>query len=308
MKKHPILYSLFFISLLLVFFSTVFISIFSIFSGSPPLIFEGGEVAILPIEGPIFESNEIMEQIDDIRENKSIKALVVRIDSPGGAVAPSQEIFEELKKARATRKVVVSMGTVAASGGYYIASAADKIFASRGTITGSIGVIMKGMNMEQLVKWAKLEPRVFKSGKFKDSGSPFRSLDPEEKAYLQGLIDNMYAQFKKTVSEQRKLPLEKVDQLAEGKVYTGEQAYALGLVDHLGTLYDAIDEAKKLAGLPPEARVIWPKKFESPFEWIFEKRKNLAEHFFSGLNFGTASLGTVSLPLWLYSIEMEESL
>ncbi len=302
MKKHPVLYSLFFISLFLIFFSAVFISVFSIFSGSPPSIFEGGEVMVLPIEGPVFKSGEILEKIDDVRQSKSIRALVVRIDSPGGAVAPSQEIFEELKKVRAEKKVVVSMGTVAASGGYYIASAGDKIFASRGTITGSIGVIMKGMNLEQLVKWLRLEPRVLKTGKFKDSGSPFRSLDPEEKAYLQGLIDNMYAQFKKAVSEERHIPPEKVDQLAEGKVYTGEQALELGLVDQLGTLYDAIDEAKKMAGLSQEARVIWPQKYESPIDWLFEKsslKASLEEwgnHFFYGMK----------IPLWFY--DMEETL
>lgn len=214
------------------------------------------------------DSSGVMKDLQNLAKSKSVKAVVIRIDSPGGGVAASQEIFEEVKKLKATKPVVVSMGSMAASGGYYIACAADKIYASAGTVTGSIGVIMESFGLQNLLQLVQLESRVLKSGTFKDVGSPMREMTPDEKAYLQQILDNMYQQFTKAVAEQRGFSEEQIQMIAEGKVYTGQQAVEVGLVDSLGTLYDAIAGAKKLAGLPDDAHVLWPRDEDMPFDWI----------------------------------------
>lgn len=302
MRRHPYFYSFLFIFLFLFFLGGVFVSLFFIFSGSAPTVFSGGEVAVLVIEGPIFDSSKVLRKIESMRNDKSVKAVVVRIDSPGGAVAPSQEIFGELKKLKNDKKIVVSMGTVAASGGYYIALAADKIIASKGTITGSIGVIMKSMSVAQLVKWARLESRVVKSGKFKDSGSPFRPISEDEKIYFQGLIDNMYEQFVGDVASERHMPLEKLKTLADGRVYTGEQALNLGLIDGLGNLYDALDEAKKMAGLPQSARVIWPNEFDNPWEIFLRGAMGHVDFLDEFIN---RHFNGFETPVWFYMMNMD---
>ncbi|MBI4411299.1 MAG: signal peptide peptidase SppA [Deltaproteobacteria bacterium] len=298
MRRHPILFSFLFIFLILLFFAVLFGVVFTFSGGDRAGWLPFGDIAVVEIEGPIFDSTEIIRELHRYGENDSIKALVLRIDSPGGAVAPSQEIFEEVKKLRKNKKIVVSMGTVAASGAYYIAVAADKIFASPGTITGSIGVIMESMNFQELLKWARLENRVIKSGHFKDVGSPFREMLPEERAYLQAILDNMYAQFKQAVAENRGLSPEQIDLIAEGKIYTGEQAMNQKLIDGFGTLYDALSEAKKLAGLPEDAHVIWPREKRLPFEsFLFDSTgKNSLEHFVKKYFHGQ------DMPVWLYSL------
>jgi len=302
MRRHPILYSILFIFLaFFVLAAVVMVIVFFSSENRASLLSRGGEVAVIRIEGPIFESTDIIKELHRYKNRKKVKALVLRIDSPGGAVAPSQEIYEEIKKLKPDKKIVVSMGTVAASGAYYIACPADKIFASPGTITGSIGVIMESLNMSELLKWAHLENRVIKSGKYKDVGSPFRDMTPEERAYLQDLLDNMYNQFVKVVATERNLPLDKMSTIANGKIYTGEQAIKQGLVDQLGTLYDAIEEAKKLAGLPEEARVIWPREDRIPIErFLFQnKTKNSLEHFIKKYFHG------LDVPVWMYSLSMD---
>lgn len=301
MRRHPILYSILFVFLSCLFLFFIFVVALLFSTGTTSSILPGGEVAVIVLEGPIFESTEFLKELKRYQKNKSIKAVVLRIDSPGGAVAPSQEIFEEVKKLKQDKKVVVSMGTVAASGGYYIASAADKILASPGTITGSIGVIMESLNFQHFLKWAHLENRVIKSGEYKDAGSPFREMTPVEKAYLQNILDNMYGQFKSAIAEQRGFSGEEMDALANGKIYTGDQAVKNGLIDGVGTLYDAIDEAKKLAGLPEDARVIWPRERRLPFERLFlhSGTKNSLEDFvkkyFHGMDF----------PVWLYMLNLD---
>ena len=287
MTRHPILFSVIFIGLAMALIVLVFGSILTLSFHNGPL-FSFGNVAVLDIEGAIYDSGDILKDMEKARKDDSVKAVVLRIDSPGGAVAPSQEIFEEVKKIRLKKKVVVSMGTVAASGGYYIASAADRIFASPGTITGSIGVIMESVGVEGLLSWPHLDSRVIKSGEYKDVGSPFRKMKPEEKVYLQSVLDNMYDQFKKAVSEGRGMDSAKVEGLAQGKIYTGEQALAAGLVDEMGTLYDAIDAAKKMAGLSVEAPVIWPREDHFPFN-LFSS-KSFIKNYFHGFDF----------PVWLY--------
>lgn len=269
LTRHPLLYSLLGLTAVTLFLAAVFLIILYVGNSSVGTFIPfGGSVAVVKIQGPIFESEPFIKELKQVDDNSSIKAIVLRIDSPGGAVAASQEIFEQVKKIKETKKIVVSMGTVAASGAYYIASCAHKILASPGTITGSIGVIMESFDVGELMRWAHLESRVLKSGKFKDTGSIYRELTPEERVYLQTLLDNMYQQFMGAVSEGRNIPLEEIKKLAEGKVYTGEQALKVRLVDGYGTLYDAIDEAKKLAGLAEDAHVIWPREERLPWSWL----------------------------------------
>lgn len=234
--------------------------------------FTSAPIAIVNIEGPIFEVDSTLKELEEFRVSESVKAVVVRINSPGGAVAPSQELYRQLIRLKeADKKVVISMGTVAASGGYYIAAAGDKIMANSGTITGSIGVIMENFGMVDVIEFLKLEPRTIKRGKYKDAGTPFRKMEPFEKDYLQSLVDNMYEIFLDDIAKARKISKDKLKDLAEGRIYTGLQAKEAGLVDELGNLYDAIELAKKEAGLPADASVSWPRK-PSPLEAFLEQK------------------------------------
>lgn len=226
------------------------------------------KLALVRIEGPIMDSKDLVEEIREYTKDNSVKAIVLRIDSPGGAVAPSQEIYAEVKKAAAKKKVVVSMGSIAASGGYYIAATATRIFANPGTLTGSIGVIMEIPNVEELMKKIGVKSEVIKSGKNKDMGSAFRPMQPEGRKILQDVLDNVHAQFIKAVAEGRKLKIEDVRELADGRIFSGEQAQALGLVDELGTLDDATRAAAKMAGLGEDPDVVSKKDKLSFFDML----------------------------------------
>ena len=235
----------------------LFISLFlTLFQKNIPL---GSRLALIRIEGPIIDSKDATDEIKEYTKDKSIKAIVLRIDSPGGAVAPSQEIYEEVKKAVAQKKVIVSMGSVAASGGYYIAAPATKIIANPGTLTGSIGVIMEIPNIEGLMNKIGIKTEVIKSGRHKDIASAFRTMGKEEREILQGVMDNVHEQFMKAVSEGRKIKMEEVRKIADGRIFTGEQAKTNGLVDDLGTLEDAIKTAATLAGIKEEPVVVSKK-------------------------------------------------
>ncbi len=218
------------------------------------------KVGVVEIKGIISDSRTTLKQLDDFRDDPSIKAIVLRINSPGGAVGPSQEILREVEKIRRKKKVVASLGTLAASGGYYIACGADLIMANKGTATGSIGVIMEFTNVEGLTKKIGLDFFILKSGRYKDVGSPFRSMTPEEKEYMQHLLDNIYQQFLSDVARNRKIPLEKLRPLAEGRIYTGEEARELGLVDVFGNLEDAIEKAGRLGGIRGKVEAAYPPK------------------------------------------------
>jgi len=222
------------------------------------------KVGVVEIKGIISDSRTILKQLDDFGDDPNIKAIVLRINSPGGAVGPSQEILRQVEKIRAKKKVVASLGTLAASGGYYIACGADLIMANRGTATGSIGVIMEFTNVEGLTKKIGLDFFTLKSGRYKDVGSPFRPMTPEEKEYMQNLLDNIYQQFLSDVSRNRKIPLEKLRPLAEGKIYTGEEAKQVGLVDVFGNLEDAIEKAGRLGGIRGKVEAVYPPQ-ESTF-------------------------------------------
>ena len=229
---------------------------------SSGLSLSGNQIASLELEGVISDSREFVDQLKEYGKRAAVKSVVLRINSPGGGVAASQEIYEAIKKFRAEtkKKVVVSMGSVAASGGYYVACGADKIFANPGTVTGSIGVIAEWYNYGDLLKWARMQNIVIKSGTFKDAGSGTRPLTDEEKVYFQSLIGNMYNQFVSTVASSRKMKDEEVRKLADGRVYTGQEAKADGLVDELGTFQDAIDAAARMAGIQGEPKILSPAK------------------------------------------------
>lgn len=220
----------------------------------------GNGVGLVEIKGMIVDSQDIVKQLIDLRKNDKVKAVVIRIDSPGGVVGPSQEIHAEIKKLATRKKVVVSMGSVAASGGYYIAAAASRILANPGTITGSIGVLMKFSNMEGLMGKIGMKAFTLKTGKYKDVGSPARPMSKQDKAMLQGVIDNAHSQFVRAVAEGRKLHEADVRKIADGRIFTGEQALALKLVDKIGTLQDAVEEAGKLGGISGEPQIIKPPK------------------------------------------------
>jgi protease-4 len=223
--------------------------------------FAGGSgVGLVEVKGLIIDSQEIVKQLNDVRKDDKVKSVVLRIDSPGGVVGPSQEIHAAVKRLAARKKVVVSMGSIAASGGYYIACGATEILANPGTITGSIGVLMKFSNLEGLLGKIGMKAFTLKTGKFKDVGSPARPMTDQEKAMLQGVIDTTHSQFVRAVAEGRKLPEAEVRSIADGRIFSGEQALALKLVDRLGTLQDAVEEAGKLAGIEGEPQVIRPPK------------------------------------------------
>jgi len=208
----------------------------------------------------IVDSRDTIRQLRYFLNKPSVKAVVLRIDSPGGVVGPSQEIYEEVRKLAARKKVVVSMGSLAASGGYYIASPATLIYANPGTITASIGVLIKFSNLEGLFSKLGVSSTTVKTGSFKDAGAPDRPLSAEDRAMFQSLIDSTHQQFVKAVAEGRKLPVDEVRKLADGRVLSGEQAKAVKLVDRLGNLPDAIEEAGRLAGINGEPEVILPPK------------------------------------------------
>jgi protease-4 len=231
----------------------------------------GEKIALLRVEGTITDTYDSIESLKEYVKDPSIKAIVIRVDSPGGAVAPSQELYKEIKKAAEKKKVVISMGSVAASGGYYISVAGTRIVADPGTLTGSIGVIMEIPNVQGLMNKIGVKTEVIKAGKHKDLASMFKKMGPEERAILQGVLDDVHEQFINAVADGRKLPVEKVREIADGRVFTGRQALAIGLVDELGGLEDAIKTAKSLAGIKGEATIVKKKKGIGLFDFLREQ-------------------------------------
>lgn len=215
-----------------------------------------GKLGLVEIKEAIFSSDEIVREIRFFEKRKDVKGVLLRIESPGGSVGAVQEIYRELLRLKEKKPVVASMGSIAASGGYYIACAANKIIANPGTITGSIGVILQYVNVEGVLKKIKLKPIVFKSGKFKDTGSPFRSLDEDEKRYLQSLVNELYLQFRDAVKKNRRLSDKVLDTVANGMVFTGKTALEKGLIDSIGNISDAIDALKELSGIKGEPKII----------------------------------------------------
>jgi protease IV len=255
----------------------------------------GDKVGIVEVKGAISDSKKILKELKQFSDSEHIKAIVIRIDSPGGAVGPSQEIFDAIKRIRAKKKVVASMGSLAASGGFYIACAADKVYANPGTLTGSIGVIMQSPDVSGVLKWAGVSMNTLTAGKLKDSGSPFRPMSEEERAYFLGVLTDVHAQFIDAVAEGRKLSVDEVKPWADGRIFSGRQAKEAKLVDELGGIEAAVADAAKLGGITGEPKTEYPKgdkKFLRELlgeEDLASQAKDVVQNAFgsSGLQFRT---------------------
>jgi protease-4 len=230
-----------------------------------------GEIALVHVNGMLMDSRDIVRQLSDYRHNPQVRGIILRIDSPGGAVAPAQEIYSEIMKLRADNKTVyASMGTVAASGGYYIACAADYVLANPGTLTGSISAVMAFNNIEELTKKVGVKPNIIKSGKFKDVGSPLRAMTPEEQNLLQVVVDDVHEQFVQAISTGRDLPLAEVHKIADGRIMTGQQALKLKLIDEVGGLEKTIELLAKKLEVIGRPKVIEQKE-KTPFlDWLMQ--------------------------------------
>jgi protease IV len=222
----------------------------------------GDRIGVVDLDGVILSPQPVVGQLKKFADDSSIKAIILHVNSPGGGVAASEEIYREVKRVREEKKkqVVVSIETVGASGAYYIASASNKIYADRGSIVGSIGVIAEWVNYGDLLRWAKLKSIVLKTGEFKDTGNPTRDLTPAEQAYMQSLIDNMFGQFVHAVADGRGMKFEDVKSIANGKVWTGEQALSMKLIDNVGDFEAAVKDTAKSVGISGEPTLVHPEK------------------------------------------------
>jgi protease-4 len=258
-RKHPFLFSaLLFTGM--VCGTLVILSFVLYLSFGKPEIPSEKVVGIIPIDGLITDSSFVIQKLKDFRKNESVRAIVLHINSPGGAVAPSQEIYAEVLKTVKEKTVVASMSSVAASGGYYIASAANKIFANPGTITGSIGVIMTYTNVQELMEMVGLKPVVIKSGKHKDMASPFKEMSDDEEKIMKGVAETIHMQFIEAVADGREMKTSDVESLADGRIFTGETAKEHGLVDFLGGMEEAVEWAGRSAGIEGEIHTVRARK------------------------------------------------
>ncbi len=263
MRKHPIILGLCLLLLVGV-FCLLLMALGGGLFGKRSQVW-GEHVGVVTVEGIIRNSQEITRQLDDFGKDDSVKAIVVRIDSPGGGVTHAQEIHDAVLTVKTKKKVVASMGAIAASGGYLIACAADRIVANPGTVTGSISAIMHFANVEELLKKIGLKSSVIKSGRFKDIGSPTRPMTEDEKALIQSLVDDTYDQFLDVVAKDRRISKDDLSKIADGRLFTGRQALKLGLVDELGDLSYAVRLAGTISGIKGEPDVVYPAKKKSTF-------------------------------------------
>src|SRR5579872_2904021 len=222
----------------------------------------GDRVGVVDLNGVILAPQPVVDQLKKFGDDSSIRAIILHVNSPGGGVAASEEIYREVKRVRTEKKkkVVVAIETVGASGAYYVASGADKVYADNGSIVGSIGVIAQWVNYGDLLKWAKLKDVVLKTGEFKDTGNPSRDLTPNEQAYMQSLIDNMFGQFVQAVADGRGMKFNDVKSIANGKVWTGEQALSMKLIDGVGDFQTAVTETAKMVGIKGEPTLVRPDR------------------------------------------------
>src|SRR5262252_509036 len=249
----------------------------------------GDKIGVVDLEGVILSPNPVVQQLKKFGDDDSIKAIILHVNSPGGGVAASEEIYREVKRIRDEKKkrIVASIETVGASGAYYVSSATNKIYADNGSIVGSIGVISEWVNYEDLLKWARLKQITMKAGEFKDTGSPARELTPAEKAYLQSLIDNMHTQFIRAVADGRHMKMDDVRTMANGKVWTGQQAMALKMIDQIGDFQGVVKETAKAVGIRGEPTLVRPERerktvldllFGDVSEWLPSREKLLEDH------------------------------
>ena len=272
MKKRPFLMASLTVGGLFLFFLLVVLTA-GFFAAGSVVVPVGDKIGVLEVTGAIEDSRRIVDQIKDFRKHNAIKAVVLRIDSPGGGVGPSQEIYAELKYLASEKPLVVSMGAVAASGGYYIAVAGERLFANPGTITGSIGVIMTFPNYQELMGKIGIQAEVVKSGKFKDVGSATRTFTDADRGLLQELIDDVHRQFVEAISEGRNVPVERLQPFVDGRIFTGRQAMDAGLIDELGTFHDAVKYAAEVAGISADSSLVYPEP----------ERKNLLERYLENM-------------------------
>lgn len=265
-RSHTLLWILigggaFFLFVLAV-FTLVYLTMHAGTSDAGLSSFGGDRIGVVDLDGVILSPQPVVDQLKKFGDDSSIKAIILHVNSPGGGVAASEEIYREVKRVRTEKKkkIVVSIETVGASGAFYVASAADKVYADEGSIVGSIGVIAQWVNYGDLLKWAKLKDVVIKTGEFKDTGNPARDLTPAEQAYMQGLIDNMFGQFIKAVADGRGLKYDDVKAIANGKVWTGEQAQSMKLIDSVGDFQKVVDETAKSVGIKGEPTLVRPEK------------------------------------------------
>ncbi|MBW1768448.1 MAG: signal peptide peptidase SppA [Deltaproteobacteria bacterium] len=267
-KKRPILTALVILGVIALFLGTSMVIIIRIIDPTSSLSF-ADRIGVILIDGAILDSRATTSQLVTFRKDKKIKAIILRINSPGGGVGPTQEIHREIQKTAETKKVIASLGGVAASGGYYIASAANKIVANPGTIIGSIGVLMEFVHLEDLLEKIGIKFEVLKSGEFKDIGSPHRELTKRDREILNSLISDIQSQFVAAVANGRELALDEVSQIADGRVFSGVKAKELDLIDVLGNFQDAVDVAKDMAAIEGEAILVYPKKSKAQLWELF---------------------------------------
>jgi protease-4 len=270
MRRHPFILGF----CILLFIGVVFFALIyalGLLKGEGRSLHLRAKVGVVRIEGVIIDSAEIIEQIEEFASDDGIRAVVVRINSPGGGVVPSQEIYQSVLEIRKKKKVVASMGAVAASGGYLIAVAADRVMANPGTITGSISAVMHFADVQELMRKVGVRSSVVKSGKFKDIGSPVREMTDEERHLIQGIVNDIYDQFTQIISQNRNVPLETIIDLADGRIFSGRQALAVKLVDELGGLQDAVSLAGRLAGMEGKPAVVYAgKKKTTLWKYLME--------------------------------------
>jgi len=249
----------------------------------------GNKIAVVDLEGIILSPNPVVQQLKKFADDDSVKAIILHVNSPGGGVAASEEIYREVKRIRDEKKkrIVAAIETVGASGAYYVSSATNKIYADNGSIVGSIGVIAEWVNYGQLLQWAKLKDITLKAGEFKDTGSPTRDLTPAEREYLQSMIDNMHSQFIQAVADGRKMKFDDVKSIANGKVWTGQQAVPMKLVDQLADFQAAVEDTAKSVGIKGEPVLVRPEKdrktlsdllFGDISEWLPSREKLMDQH------------------------------
>jgi len=249
----------------------------------------GDKIGVVDLEGVIIDPATVVQQLKKFGDDDSIKAIILHVNSPGGGVAASEEIYREVKRVRDEKHkhIVASIETVGASGAYYVSSATIKIYADKGSIVGSIGVIAQWVNYGDLLRWAKLKDVTMKAGEFKDTGSPTREMTPAEQAYLQSLIDNMHTQFIRAVADGRKAKFEDIKSIADGKVWTGEQALSMKLVDQLGDFQAVVEDTAKAVGIKGEPVLVRPEKdrktlldllFGDVSQWLPTREKLMEQH------------------------------
>lgn len=222
----------------------------------------GDKIGVVDIDGVIMDPNEMVEQLRKFADDDSIKAIIIHVNSPGGGVAASEEIYREVKRVRDEKhkRIVASIETVGASGAYYVSSATNKIYADSGSVVGSIGVIAEWVNYGDLMRWAKLKPEVLKVGQFKDTGDPTRELTPAERQYMQGLIDNMYGQFVQAVADGRHAKVADIKSIADGRVWTGEQALGMHLIDEIGDFREVVQDTARSVNISGEPVLVHPER------------------------------------------------